>query len=96
MKIVKIHSTVPLAPKRSGPLPKRKKHHYQISYADMSAKVRILEVGQSFKVAAKDTRELQRRMAGVIGPSYQKGTAIYRRRFSLRQVGDGVRVWRVK
>ena len=94
---MKIDKNVLMFPKRVFAPKKRQTHQYVIPHSVFAAQVRNLEVGDSFFVKTSNhnqTIELQRRLAGAIGGSYIKSNVLWGKRFAIRQMFNGVRVWR--
>lgn len=87
-------------PRKRVEVPRRPvKHSYAIPSKFLSGKVRELRRGESFLVETPNhstSQEMQRRLAGAIGGSYRVSSVLFGKRFVIRQVDGGVRVWRKK
>jgi hypothetical protein len=97
---MKIERNVELPKKRIEVPQKTVRHSYAIPSRVLVGKVKELDRGDSFLVETPNhstSREMQRRLAGAIGGSYLKSNKVlFGKRFAIRQVSGGVRVWRKK
>ena len=97
---MRIERNIELPKKRVEVPQKVVRHSYAIPSRVLVGKVKELQTGESFLVETPNhstSREMQRRLAGAIGGSYLKSNKVlFGKRFAIRQVNGGVRVWRKK
>lgn len=97
---MRIERNIELPRKRVEVPRKPMKHSYTIPSHMLAGKVKELKRGESFLVETPNhstSQEMQRRLAGAIGGSYRASCSLlFGKRFAIRQVEGGVRVWRKK